>query len=181
MSHCHPIPITRLFRAQYQSPIGICTCVASDDALLALWITGQRIPYYMQNAECIDTQSHPIFNQTFAWLNHYFLGSVPQTEVPLATFGTDFQRLVWAVLRTIPYGKLITYGEIAKIIAAKLNVPRMSAQAVGNAVGRNPIAIIIPCHRVVATNGLGGYQGGLSLKRKLLSIEKIKLSNAMHQ
>lgn len=181
MSHSTSIPVSRLFRAQYESPIGACTCVASDEALVALWITGQRIPHFLQHTQCIDTQTHPILAQTFAWLDTYFLGSVPSTRVPLTTFGTTFQKLVWTELQSIPYGKLITYGEIAKIVAEKLHKPRMSAQAVGSAVGHNPIAIIIPCHRVVASNNLGGYQGGLSLKRKLLSIEKIHFPDAQIQ
>ena len=94
------------------------------------------------------------------------------TELPLRPMGTEFRRLVWKFLLEIPYGKTITYGEISKKIAKAKNIEKMSAQAIGGAVGHNPISIIIPCHRVIGANGsLTGYAGGIEIKRKLLEIE----------
>lgn len=124
----------------------------------------------------------PVFDQTHRWLDIYFSGLVPDFTPPLAPHGTPFRRVVWKFLLDIPYGETTTYGEIAARIAAQRAVqqgsdspvtPRMSAQAVGGAVGHNPIAILIPCHRVIGTDGsLTGYAAGLDRKRCLLQLEQ---------
>ena len=124
----------------------------------------------------IDSRDLPIFTQTKEWLDLYFSGEIPQFA-PQITFpknASAFALRVWEILRTIPYGKTTTYGAIAKQIAREFGIAKMSAQAVGGAVGRNPISIIIPCHRVVGANGnLTGYAGGLENKIALLKIEGI--------
>ena len=114
----------------------------------------------------------PVFNETMRWLDTYFSGKSPDFTPPLHMIGTPFQTNVWNILLTIPYGKTTTYGEIAKQIAVKMGLPRMSAQAVGGAVGHNRISIIVPCHRVLGVHGeLTGYAGGIDKKRYLLNIE----------
>ena len=120
----------------------------------------------------------PVLQKAKAWLDRYFRGEKPKiSELPLAPIGNDFRQAVWKILCEIPYGEVITYGGIAKKIAAQRGLSRMSAQAVGGAVGHNPISIIIPCHRVVGTNGsLTGYSGGLDLKIKLLDFEGVDLA-----
>jgi methylated-DNA-[protein]-cysteine S-methyltransferase len=119
----------------------------------------------------------PIFNETKSWLDRYFAGQRPDASaLPLAPIGGAFRQSVWDILRRIPYGKLTTYGEIAREIAAASGKTGMSAQAVGGAVGRNPISIIIPCHRVVGANGsLTGYAGGIGTKVKLLELEGVDM------
>ena len=118
----------------------------------------------------------PIFEKVKEWLDIYFSGKEPDFTVPLHFTGTDFQNEVWEILCTIPYGQTISYGEIAKQIAAKKGLPRMSAQAVGGAVGHNEISIIVPCHRVVGTNGsLTGYASGIEKKVELLKLENVDI------
>ena len=109
----------------------------------------------------------PVFDATRQWLDAYFAGTIPQAMPPLMFRGTAFQQHVWAELLTVPYGQTVTYGDIARLIGCR------SAQAVGGAVGRNPISIIVPCHRVVGSDGsLTGYAGGLDRKRALLQLEQ---------
>ena len=124
-----------------------------------------------QNAEM------PVFALAEKWLAEYFAGCEPKVNVPLQFTGSDFQESVWKILQKIPYGSLITYGDIACEIAAQRGLARMSAQAVGGAVGRNPLCIIIPCHRVIGADGsLTGYGGGMWRKVRLLEIEKADMS-----
>ena len=112
------------------------------------------------------------------WLDVYFSGREPDFSVPLHLVGTEFQKEVWEILRSIPYGHTTTYGEIAKQIAAKKGLPHMSSQAVGGAVGRNEISVIVPCHRVVGSNGsLTGYAGGMEKKVKLLTLENVDMTS----
>ena len=120
-----------------------------------------------------------IFDVTKKWLDQYFAGNKPNiSELSMAPIGGVFQKSVWKILCQIPYGEVITYGEIAKKMARIMNKTRMSAQAVGGAVGHNPISIIIPCHRVVGSNGsLTGYAGGLQTKIKLLEIEGVDMNS----
>ena len=119
-----------------------------------------------------------LFEKVKQWLDIYFSGKEPDFTVPLHFTGTDFQNEVWEILCTIPYGQTMTYGEIARQIAVKKGLPRMSAQAVGGAVGHNEISIIVPCHRVVGTNGsLTGYAGGIDKKIKLLQLEKADMES----
>ena len=104
----------------------------------------------------------------------YFSGEVPEFTPPLALHGTPFRKAVWDILLTIPYGQTMTYGGIAALLAARHGMQRMSAQAVGGAVGHNPVAIIVPCHRVIDAGGsLTGYAAGLDRKRRLLQLENI--------
>ena len=120
----------------------------------------------------------PILQQAGRWLDRYFAGERPAVnELPLAPVGSDFRQEVWKILCEIPYGQTTTYGEIAQKLSARLGRERMSARAVGGAVGHNPISIIIPCHRVVGSNGrLTGYAGGLERKIKLLTHEGVDLT-----
>jgi len=124
------------------------------------------------------TKSNEILNKTLVLLNQYFSGEKPDFNIlPFSLSGTKFQMDVWRILTYIPYGTVVTYNDIAKELAAKYGVKKMSAQAVGQAVTHNPLPIIIPCHRVVGSNnGLGGYSKGIELKKRLLKIEGIDLS-----
>lgn len=160
------------YTARYHSPIGDILLAADDIGLTGLWFEGQK--YF---ALSLDTEREereiPLFERTKSWLDIYFSGKEPEFAVPLHFIGTEFQKDVWKILCSIPYGQTMTYGGIAKQIAAERGLPRMSAQAVGGAVGHNGISIIVPCHRVVGTNGsLTGYAGGIEKKVKLLTLEK---------
>lgn len=115
-----------------------------------------------------------VFDKTCNYLDQYFSGLLPDIDIPIRLEGTSFQKEVWNILLTIPYGQTMTYGQIAKLIAKKKGIEKMSAQAIGGAVGKNPISIIVPCHRVLGTNQkLVGYAGGIERKKKLLEIERI--------
>lgn len=151
--------------------------MASDGtALTGLWFDGQK--YFADTVleEHIE-KSLPIFDDVSKWLDIYFGGKEPDF-MPLVTFETTpFRKAVWDILVTIPYGKTMTYGEIADIIAGQKGIDKMSAQAIGGAVGHNPVSIIIPCHRVVGTCGsLTGYAGGIDKKIQLLKLEKTDMS-----
>ena len=159
----------------YDSPLGRLLLAAQKGALAGLWLEGQK--YYggsFQQEEQIAEEA-PILVGAKAWLDRYFAGERPAPSVlKLAPVGSPFQQTVWAILTEIPYGELTTYGAIAKEAARRLGLDHMSAQAVGGAVGHNPISIIIPCHRVVGTNGsLTGYAGGIANKLKLLELEGV--------
>jgi methylated-DNA-[protein]-cysteine S-methyltransferase len=162
----------------YQSPVGEIMLAGSGENLIGLWIKGQK--YYGDGlpetvTEMADT---PVFIKTKDWLDRYFAGMKPSvSDLSLAPFGSAFRQEVWRILRTIPYGEVFTYGGIAKMAAEKTGRMRMSAQAVGGAVGHNPISIIIPCHRVVgATGNLTGYAGGIGTKIRLLELEGADMS-----
>ncbi len=129
--------------------------------------------------EIVEKNDMPIFDAAKRWLDRYFAGERPTiSELPLAPRGSEFRQGVWDILCEIPYGEVITYGDIAKKMAVKMNKKRMSSQAVGGAVGHNPISIIIPCHRVVGSNGsLTGYGGGIGTKIKLLELERVDMSS----
>lgn len=161
------------------SPLGKLTLASSDGKnLTGLWIEKQK--YYAEKAPDKKEKKDnlPIFIATKDWLHRYFNGEKPRiSELPLSPEGGEFRQMVWNILCEIPYGEVFTYGGIAKRIAQKTGKKAMSAQAVGGAVGHNPISIIIPCHRVVGTNGsLTGYTGGLDIKIKLLELEKVDMS-----
>ena len=155
----------------YHSPIGDITLASDGEALTGLWFDGQK--YFADTlADDHEDRMLPIFDQSFRWLDIYFSGKVPDFTPALRMTTTPFRKAVWEILQTIPYGQTMTYGEIAAIIAKHKGLSRMSAQAVGGAVGHNAISLIIPCHRVVGTNGnLTGYAGGLERKRYLLRLE----------
>lgn len=159
----------------YQSPLGNILLAADDTGLTGLWFEGQKyFALYLEKEH--ERKEIPIFAYTKRWLDIYFSGKKPDFSVPLHFRGTAFQNEVWEILCSIPYGHTITYGEIAKLLAAKRGILRMSSQAVGGAVGHNEISIIVPCHRVVGTNGsLTGYAGGIDKKIKLLTLEKVDM------
>lgn len=160
------------YTSRYASPLGSILLAADDIGLVGLWFEGQK---YFANglAKTHEEKELPLFAKVKRWLDVYFSGQAPQFTVPLHFIGSDFQKEVWALLCTIPYGQTTTYGAIAKQLAAKRGLPQMSAQAVGGAVGHNKISIIVPCHRVVGKNGsLTGYAGGIDKKAELLRLEK---------
>lgn len=151
--------------------------MAADDAgLTGLWFEGQKyFALYLDKEH--EEKEVPVFELAKRWLDIYFSGKEADFNVPLHFTGTRFQNEVWEILSTIPYGRLMTYGEIAKRLAAKRGLLRMSAQAVGGAVGHNEISIIVPCHRVVGSNGsLTGYAGGIDKKQSLLTLEGVDMS-----
>lgn len=162
----------------YQSPIGKLTMASDGKNLTGLWIEGQKYYGGCLSQDMTERDDILVFNETRDWLDRYFSKQKPEiSELPLAPIGSEFRQDVWIILKSIPYGDTTTYGEIAKEMAIKLNKPRMSSQAVGGAVGHNPISIIIPCHRVVGSNGsLTGYAGGIALKMKLLEFEGVDMS-----
>lgn len=151
----------------YDSPVGRLCLTSDGDSLTGLYFRGE----YSAD-DVLIPQSLPIFGETIRWLDCYFSGNVPDFCPALTYSGTDFRVSVWEMLRKIPYGETMTYGEIAKILAERRGISKMSAQAVGGAVHANPISIIIPCHRVIGAGGkLVGYGGGIDKKIKLLEIE----------
>jgi methylated-DNA-[protein]-cysteine S-methyltransferase len=166
------------YRTTYHSPVGELTLACDDERLIGLWISGQK--YYGCNlpAGAVEKGDTLAFHQTKDWLERYFAGKKPSaSELPLAPIGGAFRQEVWEILRAIPHGKVVTYGDIAKMLAEKEGKASMSAQAVGGAVGHNPIGIVIPCHRVVGANGsLTGYAGGIAIKVRLLEHECVDMS-----
>ena len=162
----------RDYVAYVDSPMGGITLGSDGDRLTGLWFDGQK-NFGSTLSEEAEEKSLPVFEETERWLEIYFGGKQPDFTPPLAPQGTDFRKAVWEILLTIPYGETMTYGEIARFIAQKKELDNVSAQAVGGAVGHNPISIIIPCHRVVGTGGsLIGYAGGLERKQWLLQLER---------
>lgn len=156
----------------YNSPLGKIIIASDENAVIGLWFEGQK-HFGKGLTEEYQQKALPIFEQTVNWLDIYFSGKAPDFTPKLSIRGSEFGKAVCKIMLSIPYGETITYGEIAAEIAKQRGLASMSAQAVGGAVGRNPISIIIPCHRVVGTNGsLTGYAGGLDKKKKLLILEK---------
>lgn len=153
------------------SPIGPLTLASDGESITGLWMKDQK--YYGSTLSKVTTEAVlPVFEQTAQWLERYFKGEQPVMDLPLAPSGSDFRKAVWEILCTIPYGQVVTYGIIARRMAEKMGRTTMSAQAVGGAVGHNPISILIPCHRVVGADGsLTGYAGGVDKKRWLLQLE----------
>jgi len=167
------------YSATYKSPIGNFKLACDGDNLIGLWIEKQKHHGDTIFGQMKDKDNIPIFNNVKKWLDRYFAGEKPAvSELSIAPAGSDFRLRVWKILCGIPYGKVITYKDIAAKLAGDLNRQKMSAQAAGGAVGHNPISIIIPCHRVVGTNGsLTGYAGGIDKKIKLLEHEGVDLKN----
>lgn len=164
------------FNDYYNSPIGNITMVSDGESLCGLWFDGQKYFASTVKGETED-KTLPVFEQTKKWLDIYFSGNEPDFTPKLSLNGSEFRKAVWDILLTIPYDSVMTYGDIAKILAKQRGVAKMSAQAVGGAVGHNPISIIVPCHRVVGTNGnLTGYAGGIDKKISLLKLEKADMS-----
>lgn len=166
---------------QHPSPIGTLTlaCNGGGDSLVGLWIHGQKYYGHSLPQGAKEKSDLFIFDETKRWLDKYFAGQKPgPRQLSLAPIGSGFRQAVWRILLEIPYGELITYGEIAKRVAAGMNRKSMSSQAVGGAVGHNPISIIIPCHRVVGSQGsLTGFAAGLEIKQRLLELEGVDLSD----
>lgn len=165
------------FIQHYNSPLGGILLAADEIGLTGLWFNGQK--YFARSLPAGYTeQNTPALSEAKRWLEVYFTGKKPDFMPPLHIVGSAFRRAVWEILLQIPYGKTTTYGEIARQLTKKQKLPRMSAQAVGGAVGHNEISIIIPCHRVVGTNGsLTGYAGGIDKKIKLLELEHTDMSS----
>ena len=159
----------------YASPLGGITIAGAENAVTGLWFDGQKYFGSTLSPNC-EEKILPVFEQADLWLDIYFSGKAPDFTPPILFTATDFRKAVWEILLKIPYGETMTYKEIASEIARQKGVPKMSAQAVGNAVGHNPISLIIPCHRVVGADGsLTGYAGGIDKKAKLLELEKAEI------
>ena len=173
-----------IYTASYASPLGGIVLAADELGLTGLWFTGAKyfgagLPASAAKAET------PILAETRRWLDIYFAGQCPAVLPPLHPSGSPFRRAVWDILLTIPYGETTTYGAIAQQLAAQRGLEQLaaqrglehlSAQAVGGAVGHNPISILIPCHRVIGADGsLTGYAGGVEKKRALLELEHAKI------
>ena len=158
----------------YASPLGGITLASDGNALTGLWFDGQK--HFAETLALEHTEkSLPIFEQADKWLDIYFSGIAPDFTPPLNMQTTAFRRAVWSILLTIPYGQTMTYRDIADRIAMQRGIARMSPRAVGGAVGHNAISIIIPCHRVIGTDGsLTGYAGGIQRKTRLLILERSK-------
>lgn len=160
-----------VYTTQYGSPLGTITLACDDAAIIGLWFDGQKHFGNILPAQ-VERTEHPLLAQARCWLDIYFSGRAPDFTPPLRYDSTPFRKAVCEIMLTIPYGKTMTYGEIAAAIAKRQGLSSMSAQAVGGAVGHNPISLIIPCHRVVGTSGsLTGYAGGVARKVKLLELE----------
>lgn len=167
-----------LYIHHYQSPLGGMTMSSNGETLTGLTFDCQK-----QNScslekdqEKIDNTTDHVIKETEKWLDIYFRGIAPDFMPSILLDGTEFQETVWNILLSIPYGEIITYGQIADKIVKERGLERMSAQAVGGAVSHNPIALIIPCHRVVGkNNNLTGYAGGIDNKIKLLMLEGVDL------
>ena len=166
------------YACKYHSPLGKITMAGEENYITGLWFDGQK--YFadtLSPSYVYDEKRLPVFDRAKEWLDCYFTGKQPAFTPPLRLSGTPFRLMVWALLQEIPYGKTVTYKDIAEKIAARIGRTRMSAQAVGGAVAHNPVSIIVPCHRVVGSNGsLTGYAGGISKKIELLTLEKADIA-----
>ena len=166
-----------VYTCTYKSKLGDILLAADAIGLTGLWFEGQK--YFASGLKENETEEKetPVLKQTREWLDLYFAGKDPEFLPSLAPEGSEFRKEVWKILLTIPYGKTMTYGEIGRKVAEMTGKKHMSAQAVGGAVGHNPISILIPCHRVVGTNGsLTGYAGGIEKKIGLLKLEQTDMS-----
>lgn len=161
----------------YPSPVGILTLCSDGEALTGLWIEGQKYFKDTVRGPALEDETPDVLAQATDWLDRYFAGGKPAPdELLLRPAGSDFRQAVWKILCTIPYGGVMTYGQIARMIAQQIGRETMSAQAVGGAVGHNPVSIIIPCHRVVGSSGsLTGYAAGVDIKRRLLEHEGLDM------
>uniref|UniRef100_UPI0033410B74 methylated-DNA--[protein]-cysteine S-methyltransferase n=1 Tax=Castellaniella defragrans TaxID=75697 RepID=UPI0033410B74 len=166
------------FSAYYDSPLGRIMLGAQGEKLVGLWLEGQKYFADTVDGEFVENPDLPILSSAAKWLDAYFAGKKPViSSLALAPQGSAFRQQVWRILCDIPYGQYLSYGEIARKIAARTGRKSMSGRAVGGAVGHNPISIIIPCHRVVGSGGsLTGYSGGIRKKIKLLELEGVDMS-----
>lgn len=166
-----------LYAIRYDAPVGPLWVVSDATHLRGVWMEGQK--YFADRlSEPPQPREVPVLAQTRVWLDSYFAGQRPAVEgLPLAPEGSAFRQQVWQLLCGIPYGETTTYGALTQALAARSGQARVSAQAVGGAVGHNPLSIIVPCHRVVGRDGsLTGYAGGLDKKIQLLTHEGVDLS-----
>ena len=163
------------YTAAYQSSVGDVLLAADETGLTGLWFEGEKFYALSLDPEHEERET-PIFVITRRWLDIYFSGHEPDFMPPVHMIGSEFRRCVWELLLQIPYGTTVTYGDLARQVARRRGLRRMSAQAVGGAVGHNEISIIVPCHRVAGTNGsLTGYAGGVDKKRRLLELEGVDM------
>lgn len=168
-----------IYISDYESTLGNLLLASKDNKLIGLWMENQKYFLSSVKEEMIQNDSDKIILKTKEWLDRYFNSKKPDIkELDLNLIGSEFRKNVWKILMAIPYGNVITYNDIAIEIAKQKKIRQMSAQAVGGAVGHNPISIIIPCHRVVGTNGsLTGYAGGIDKKIKLLKHEQVNMEH----
>lgn len=169
-----------IYTCRYSSPLGEIMLAGHEKALTGLWFAGQK---YFAGTLPEDSKegNTPVFNLAKKWLDIYFSGRKPDFDLPLDLEGSDFRKGVWNILMSIPYGKTMTYKEIAGEMAKKMGLKTMSAQAVGGAVAHNPVSVIVPCHRVVGSDGsLTGYAGGIEKKIRLLELEKADENYSNH-
>jgi methylated-DNA-[protein]-cysteine S-methyltransferase len=161
------------YTRSWTSPLGGMTLASNGEALTGLWFDGQA--HFAETLNPAHTEKDlPVIRDSVRWLDLYFSGKIPDFIPKLNLRTTPFRRTVWEILLTVPYGATVTYGEVAARAAEKMRLPRMSAQAVGGAVGHNAVVLIIPCHRVVGADGrLTGYAGGVERKRLLLEREGV--------
>ena len=165
------------YTQHYDSPLGGITFASDGKSLTGLWFDRQKY-FGATLAKAHEKKNLPVFDMARKWLDIYFGGKAPDFTPPLRMKTTAFRKAVWEILLTIPFGRTMTYGAIAEKMAKQLGLPRMSAQAVGGAVGHNAISIIIPCHRVVGINGsLTGYAGGIDKKIRLLTLEQADMAS----
>ena len=179
-----------VYTSQFNSPLGTITVACDDEAIIGLWFNGQRHFGNILPSKTVEIgenefrtltvggKARALLEEARRWLDVYFSGQEPDFLPPLRYDSTPFRKAVCDLMLTIPYGKTMTYGEIADMIATERGIEKMSAQAVGGAVGHNPISLMIPCHRVVGTNGsLTGYGGGIARKVKLLKLENADMTD----
>lgn len=161
-----------------KSDLGDIFLASDEENIVGLWIGEQKYIHNTMPKGIVERNDIPVLLQGVKWLDDYFTGKKPEiSDLPLAPIGGEFKQCIWKILTEIPYGETITYGVVAKEAARRMGKSRMSAQAVGGAVGHNPISIIIPCHRVVGVNGnLTGYAGGIEKKVALLKHEGVDMT-----
>ena len=163
--------------SHYESPLGSMTMAGDSEHLTGLWFDGQKYDRSTISDEAVVQPLLPVFTQTARWLDTYFGGTDPGFTPPISVEGSDFKTMVTAIMLSIPFGATSTYARIAAEVARRTGRKQMSAQAVGGAVGRNPIVLIVPCHRVLASDGsLRGYAGGVDRKERLLQMEGVNMS-----
>ncbi|MDO4466252.1 MAG: methylated-DNA--[protein]-cysteine S-methyltransferase [Bacillota bacterium] len=161
----------------YLSSLGTIFIVCDEEQVIGLYFEGQKYFFHSIEGDVVEKKTS-LIEKVIAWLDLYFQGENPSVEdIPLSARGTPFRQEVWQILKSIPYGEVRTYKDIACALAQKRKVSSISCQAVGRAIGHNPISILIPCHRVIGSNGsLTGYAGGIDRKLKLLELESVKKS-----
>ena len=160
------------FITHYDSPLGRITLASDGKALVGLWFYGQKYFAGVLDNQYKEQNDLPVFYDTRRWLDTYFSGKAPDFTPKLCMRAGPFRKRVWEIMLTIPFGRTMTYGDIARRIAIERDIPTISTQAVGGAVGHNSISLIIPCHRVIGSSGsLTGYAGGIDKKLRLLQLE----------